>query len=256
MENILLEINQLRKTFGNITAIESLDFHLNSGEICGIMGPNGSGKTILFDLISGIRKPDSGQIYFGDNRIDLTKTEAEFRYSLGIVRNFQQVRLVDSLNILENTLIGLGPPSFTKTLKAIIIGASRRRIESAYALSGESALKNFGQRLLPRKLDHCSSLSFANHRRLEIARALVKDPLLLLLDEPTAGMNPKETYEFQEIIYRMKKRGISILIIEHKLYFLEDLADRIIVLAQGNKIAEGTPPEIRENVLVKKVYWG
>jgi ABC-type branched-subunit amino acid transport system ATPase component len=251
-----MEIEGLRKTFGGITALRSFDLSVHAGEVCAIMGPNGSGKTVLFNLISGFLKPDSGNIYYGADRVELTGMTPSGRHSLGIVRTFQHINLFQSLSVLENVIVGMGPDSIFTYMKDIFFGSNRKIHDKKKREKASHVLSFFGDRLLPRAEEPSLSLSYANRRRLEFARALGGNPILILLDEPTAGMNPYETYQLQEIVSNLRNEGFTFLIIEHKMFFFEDLADNIVVLAQGEKICEGSIFEIRNDKRVIEAYLG
>lgn len=256
MPEVLLEISGLRKSFGGINALVSLDLSVFQGEICGIMGPNGSGKTVLFDLISGYLRPDAGSIYFGQERLDLTHLPPSARHALGITRTYQYLKLFQSLTGLENTMVGIGPQATLRSLWEVFSLKLRRSSENYLSSEASKALATFSKRLLPMAQFPASAFSYANRRRLEFARALAGKPRLIMLDEPTAGMNPHETYELQRIIYRLRKQGLTFLMIEHKMFFFEDLVDRVVVLAEGKKIAEGPVERIREDPGVKSAYLG
>jgi branched-chain amino acid transport system ATP-binding protein len=256
MGNTLIEISGLNKSFGGIEALTSLDLSLAQGEICGIMGPNGSGKTVLFDLISGHLKPNAGRIVFGSNQTDLIRLSPHARHSLGITRTYQYIRLFGSLSVAETVMVGVGPSSILTSLAEVLLLSRRRSSEKLLLQRAASVLELFAERLLPNAEAPSLSLSYANRRRLEFARALAGNPKVVMLDEPTAGMNPHETYDLQKIIYDLKHQGVSFLIIEHKMFFFEDLADRIVVLDKGKKIAEGPVQQVREDPGVKEAYLG
>ena len=180
----------------------------------------------------------------------------QMRHAIGISRTYQHIQLFGSLSVLENAMVGTGPKSVAKSLWEVISFQQRRASEQVIADKASKVLALFGNRLLPNAQAPSLSLSYANRRRLEFARALAGKPILIMLDEPTAGMNPHETYELQRLIYRLREQGITFLIIEHKMFFLEDLADRLVVLAQGKKIAEGSVQQVRADPAVKKAYLG
>lgn len=254
MSDTLIKVSGLRKSFGGVEALASLDLSLAPGEICGIMGPNGSGKTVLFDLISGHLKPDAGQITFDQS--NLVPLSPYTRHALGITRTYQYIRLFGSLSVNENAMVGIGPTSILSSLAEVISFSRRRHSEALLARRAESVLGLFEDRLLPNANAPSLSLSYANRRRLEFARALAGDPKVVMLDEPTAGMNPHETSDLQQVIYRLKHQGVSFLIIEHKMFFFEDLADKIVVLDHGKKIAEGPIQQIRNDPGVRQAYLG
>ncbi|MFH1373974.1 MAG: ABC transporter ATP-binding protein [bacterium] len=253
---MLLRVSGLGKSFGGLMALR--DFHLSvpQGEICGIMGPNGSGKTVFFDLVSGFITPDTGRIFFGEANRDITRLPSHARTTQGIARTFQHQRLFSSLTTEENVIAGLGSRSAWENLKEILLPPNARALRAVRRSKAERIMRRFPDRLMPRRHESCLALSYANRRRLEIARALVGHPRLVLLDEPTAGMNPRDTYELQTLIHHMKSEGVTFVIIEHKLFFFEDLADRIVVLDQGTKIAEGRIQDIRRNADVSAAYLG
>jgi branched-chain amino acid transport system ATP-binding protein len=262
----LLVINGLTRRFGGVTAVDALDLVVASGELVSIIGPNGAGKTTLFNLVTGLEFPDSGGVAFAGRPI--AGLAAERIAALGIARTFQHGRVFGNLSVLDNLLVGahtrlaavrptwplLGP------LAELALALARPATVAAEEalLRGEATkiLGLFGDRLLPRAGNPAFSLSYANRRRLEIARALALRPRLLLLDEPTAGMNPTETAEMLEIIRSLKGSGVTILLIEHKLDLVMQLSDRVVVMDDGSKIAEGLPAEVASNRRVIAAYLG
>jgi branched-chain amino acid transport system ATP-binding protein len=246
----------LTKRFREVVALDSLDLHMANGEILGLMGPNGSGKTVLFDLICGHLKPTSGDIVYGPDQTSLLRLPPHRRYDMGIMRTYQHLKLFSSLSVAENCMVAAGPEPVQVALAGVAFPRRQEKRDRAVRERAMAALSHFGERLSEYVDDPCSALSYANRRRLEVARSLTPVPKLVLLDEPTAGMNPYETFELNSLIVRLRRQGISFLIIEHKLFFLEDLADRIIVLAKGRKIAEGRVEEIRNDSEVIRTYLG
>ena len=230
----LLETRGLCRSFGGVRAVQSLDLAIQEGEVLGLIGPNGAGKTTLFNLLSGADRPDSGHVYFEGK--DITRWPAWKRARLGIIRTFQHGRLFANLSVADNLRVG---------------GHTQGRRADVAAL-----LAPFGERLLPRADQPAYLFSYANRRRIEIARALAARPSILLLDEPTAGMNPVETLEILDFLQGLKARGLTMIVIEHKLPLILPLADRVIVLDHGAKLAEGAPLDIPRNPRVIEAYLG
>jgi branched-chain amino acid transport system ATP-binding protein len=231
-----------------------------------VIGPNGAGKTTLFNLITGHDAPDAGRIVF--NGRDIAGMPPERIAALGLARTFQHGRVFANLSVRDNVLVGAhtrldvvrrSPPIIgpaVELLLALVRPPGVARQQEALAAEARDILGLFGERLLPRLDDPAFSLSYANRRRLEIARALALHPRLLLLDEPTAGMNETETAEMLGIIRTLKQRGLSIMLIEHKLDLVMALSDRVVVMDDGAKIAEGPPDLVRNDPAVVEAYLG
>jgi branched-chain amino acid transport system permease protein len=249
-----LHIKGIMVRFGGLVALNAIDITVPAGGVVAVIGPNGSGKSTLFNVITGLTPPAAGSIHlFG---ADITGRPPHAIAQQGAARTFQNIRLFAALSVLDNVLIGLHARLRTGPLGAIL-RLRRSRAEEARARADAIAiLALFGNHLLPR-LDHpASSLSYANRRRVEIARALASRPRILLLDEPTAGMNPNESAELAEQISRLHGLGLTILLIEHKLDVVTRLADTVIVLDHGDKLAQGTAAAVRADPAVLTAYLG
>jgi ABC-type branched-subunit amino acid transport system ATPase component len=256
MQPPLLRIERLTKNFGGIRALNELDFSLRESEIVAVIGPNGSGKTTLFNLIMHLYDSDAGRIHFATPPIDLTRMPTHAINAAGVARTFQTLRLFPNLTVVENVLVGMNA-RLRGGLAGAIINSSRTRREEAEA--EERALKllsMFGHRLISMYNEPAASLSYANRRRLEIARALASAPKLLMLDEPAAGMNPSETQEIMEDIRDIHAQGCTILLIEHDMTLVAGLAHRVIAIDHGTKIAEGSYREVCANPQVIEAYLG
>jgi branched-chain amino acid transport system ATP-binding protein len=251
----LLELKQVTKNFGGLAAVQDVDLDIYPQEIVSVIGPNGAGKTTVFNLITGIYRPTSGTIYLaGESLLGLSPDRVLTR---GIARTFQNIRLFNNMTVLENVLVGQH-----SQLKANILGSLFRlpgvvHEEAEARIRAEELLGFFGSELVDRQEEYVINLSYAQKRRVEIARALASRPKLLLLDEPTAGMNDTETLEAVKYIKRLRDElGLTILLIEHKLAVTMGMSDRIAVLDYGRKISEGLPDEVRKDEKVIVAYLG
>ena len=252
----LLEIHQLTKAFGGVKALANVDFHIDEGTIVSVIGPNGAGKTSFFNVISGLFPPDSGDIIFdGDNLAHHEPNEITRR---GIARTFQNVRLFPNLTVLENVMVGQHCRTKEGMWGTILQTKKQREEEAMIEEKAKEVLSFFGTRLTGYRFDQPAFvLSYANRRRLEIARAMATEPKLLLLDEPTAGMNPKETAELTELIGKLRDdRGLTVVVIEHDMKVVQNVSDRVVVLDHGVKIAEGDYDEVSTNEDVIEAYLG
>ena len=252
----LLELRQLSKSFGGLRVISDLDLHVDEGEIVSVIGPNGAGKTTLFNLVTGIYPPDEGEIVFvGESLRGLDPHEITAR---GIARTFQTLRLFLNMTVKENVMAAAWSHTHAGILRSILRTPGMRREEREIARLAEERLSFFGQRLMGYRWDQPAySLSYANRRRLEIARATATKPRLLLLDEPAAGMNPVETHEITELIGQLRAQGgYTILVIEHDMHVVEGISDRVVALDHGVKISEGTFEHVATDPRVVEAYLG
>jgi ABC-type branched-subunit amino acid transport system ATPase component len=252
----LLELRGVNKAFGGLTCISDLDLHVDEGEIVSVIGPNGAGKTTLFNVITGLYRPDSGEILLdGESIVGLEPHEVTNR---GIARTFQTLRLFLNMSVRENVMAVQYGRTKTTVLEAMLRLPRARREEREIRRRAEEKLSFFGQRLVGYRWDQPAySLSYANRRRLEIARAMATEPRILLLDEPAAGMNPTETHEITELIGQLRQEGeYTILVIEHDMHVVEGISDRVVALDHGVKIAEGSFGEVATSPRVIEAYLG
>jgi len=250
----LLEIADLTVRFGGLVALQSVEISVPERAVVAVIGPNGSGKSTLFNVVSGLVPADRGNIRFAGKEIG--RLPPHMVLERGIVRTFQNIRLFPNLTVLENILVGMHARLDTGPVGAVLRLPATRREEAEARERAVEILALFGNRLLPRADHPAASLSYANRRRTEIARALAARPRLLMLDEPTAGMNPAETMELAHQIKRLNRQGLTILLIEHKLDVVAMLADNVVVLDHGEKIAEGAPDAMRRDKAVIRAYLG
>jgi branched-chain amino acid transport system permease protein len=249
-----LEVKGVTVRFGGLLALDDVSITVPKGGVVAVIGPNGSGKSTLFNVITGLVEAEEGSIRFhGDELIHLPPHQIMEK---GVARTFQNLRLFSSLTVMENVLIGQHSRLRTGVLAAILRPPGTRKEETAAREWVAQILTIFGNRLVPRINEMVSGLSYANRRRTEIARALASRPRILLLDEPTAGMNPAETLELAEQIKSLNALGLTVLLIEHKLDVVTTLADTVYVLDHGEVIARGTPAEVRSDEEVLRAYLG
>jgi ABC-type branched-subunit amino acid transport system ATPase component len=255
----LLEIQGLSKAFGGLRAVHGLDLRVEPGEIVGMIGPNGSGKTTVFNLLTGIYRSTAGRMTLvarDGSPTDLVGLPSHTITALGIARTFQNQRLFNQMTVLENVLVGMHCRT-RAGIAGILLGVPAVRREARQARErAEALLGLFGDRLRPRWAEPAWTLSYANRRRIEIARALATEPRLLLLDEPAAGMNPTETRELMRDIVHIRDRGITILLIEHDMGLVRGVCERVVALDHGTKIAEGPFETVRETPAVLEAYLG
>jgi branched-chain amino acid transport system ATP-binding protein len=253
---VLLELRSVAKHFGGLYALQGLDLHVNEGEIVSVIGPNGAGKSTMFNVVTGLYEPDEGEIVFrGEVLAGLAPNQIT---KLGIARTFQNVHLFPNMTVLENAMVGQHCRTRAGVFGAVVKPPRQRREEEQIRLKAKECLEFFGTRLAGyRQEQPAFVLSYANRRRLEMARAMSTDPVLILLDEPTAGMNPRETLELRDNIVRMRdERGLTVLVIEHDMRVVKGVSDRVIALDYGRKIAEGTYDEVANDAQVIEAYLG
>ena len=253
-DGALLEVADLTVSFGGLVALQAMSLSVPVHSVVAVIGPNGSGKSTLFNVITGLVPADRGDVRFAGTPIGRLRPHQVL--DRGIARTFQNIRLFPNLSVLENVMIGMHARLETGPLGAVMRLPTSRHQEAAARERAREILALFGNRLLPRADHPAASLSYANRRRTEIARALASQPKLLMLDEPTAGMNPAETLELADQIKSLNRQGLTILLIEHKLDVVAMLADQVIVLDHGEKIAKGTPDAVRRDKAVISAYLG
>jgi len=253
MADDLLVAERVRKEFGGLVATNDIDFAIPRGSIVALIGPNGAGKTTFFNMLTGVYTPTSGRILFDGEEIAGKPPHAIVERGIG--RTFQNIRLFQQMTAMENVLVGMHS-RLSAGIVGSILGLPRvKREESAANERARELLVYCG---LPKRHEHLAgSLPYGDQRRLEVARALATDPKLLLLDEPTAGMNPQETADFTSFVRRIRdEKDLTVLLIEHDMKVVMGVSERITVLEYGEKIAEGTPAEIRANERVIEAYLG
>jgi branched-chain amino acid transport system ATP-binding protein len=252
----LLELCGVEKRFGGLRVIQKLDLEVREGEIVSVIGPNGAGKTTLFNLITGVTSPDVGDILF--TRRSIVGQSPHRIAQLGIARTFQTLRLFLNMTVKENVIAATYGATKASPFESMLrLPRARREEREASRLAGEK-LSFFGQRLVGYRWNQPAyALSYANRRRLEIARAMATQPRLLLLDEPAAGMNPAETHEMTELIGKLRDvGGYTILVIEHDMHVVEGVSDRVVALDHGVKIAEGAFEQVATDPRVVEAYLG
>ncbi|HJL82654.1 MAG TPA: ABC transporter ATP-binding protein [Acidimicrobiales bacterium] len=252
----LMEIRDLKITFGGLDALSGLNFHVDEGEIVSVIGPNGAGKTTFFNAITGLVDPTEGDILFdGESILGLDPHQVT---GLGIARTFQNVRLFPNMTVLENIMVAQHCRTSQLVLGALLQTSAFKKEEREIEERAKEVLAFFGSRLVGYRYDQPAFvLSYANRRRLEVARAMATQPRLMLLDEPVAGMNPMETAELTALIGRLRSEwGFTIVMIEHDMRVVRDVSDRVVVLDHGVPIAQGSYDEVSTNPDVVEAYLG
>ena len=254
---IILETEALTRAYGGVVAVNKVNFSVESGLITGLIGPNGAGKTTLFNNMTGLDNPTSGKVFF--NNKDITGYPAHKICRMGIARTFQNIRLFKDLSVVENVMIGRHFKTGRSETKGRFVNALKsyvylKREEQDIYEKADSWLDFFEMGLFKNEL--ARNLPYGKQRELEIARALATEPQLLFLDEPAAGMNPQETEHLMSIIRKIRDLGITVVLIEHDMKLVMNICDTITVLNYGQKLAEGTPREIKHNPSVIEAYLG
>jgi len=255
-ERAVLELSKVSKSFGGLRVLDELNLVVGEREIVSLIGPNGAGKTTLFNVVTGVYSPDAGDILLdGESITGLAPYRITKR---GVARTFQTLRLFLNMTVKENVMAAAYGHTRANVFQSILRTPSARREEREITRLAEEKLSFFGQRLVGYRWDQPAySLSYANRRRLEIARATATNPRVLLLDEPAAGMNPVETHEITELIARLRDDGgYTILVIEHDMHVVEGISDRVVALDHGVKIAEGTFDAVATDPRVEEAYLG
>ncbi|MFH8938126.1 ABC transporter ATP-binding protein [Streptomyces griseosporeus] len=251
MTTPVLEARDVTMRFGGLTAVRSVDFTVNSGEIVGLIGPNGAGKTTFFNCLTGLYVPTEGTVSYKGT---VLPPKPHLVTKAGIARTFQNIRLFANMTVLENVLVGRHTRTKEGLWSALLRGPGFKKAEKASEERAMELLEFIG---LADKRDHLArNLPYGEQRKLEIARALASEPGLLLLDEPTAGMNPQETRATEDLVFAIRDKGIAVLLIEHDMRFVFNLCDRVAVLVQGEKLVEGTSDVVQADERVVAAYLG
>jgi branched-chain amino acid transport system ATP-binding protein len=251
MTTPVLEARDVTMRFGGLTAVRSVDFTVGAGEIVGLIGPNGAGKTTFFNCLTGLYVPTEGTVSYQGT---VLPPKPHLVTQAGIARTFQNIRLFANMTVLENVLVGRHTRTKEGLWSALLRGPGFKKAEQASEERAMELLRFIG---LDHKRDHLArNLPYGEQRKLEIARALASEPGLLLLDEPTAGMNPQETRATEELVFAIRDKGIAVLLIEHDMRFVFNLCDRVAVLVQGEKLVEGTADVVQADERVVAAYLG
>ncbi|MBI5653503.1 MAG: ABC transporter ATP-binding protein [Chloroflexi bacterium] len=252
MTDTILQATHLKKEFGGVIAVNNVSFDVLRGEIFAVIGPNGAGKTTLFNLISGAYTPTTGEIRFAGKPLDRARPHT--RTKLGMARTFQNLRLFNNMSVLENVMVGRHARSRYGILEAALRLPTATREENAIRDAAMQCVARVG--LAERANELVGNLSFGGQRLVEIARAVATEPKLLLLDEPGAGLTRHEVEGLDTLIHDLRRDGMTVILVEHNMELVMGIADRVMVLDYGQKIAEGTPPQIQQNKRVIAAYLG
>ncbi len=247
----VLQAENVTMRFGGLTAVDDVTMQVHEGEIVGLIGPNGAGKTTFFNCLTGMYRPTEGTVTL---RGKVLPPKPRAVVQAGMARTFQNIRLFHNMTALENVMVGRYCRTSAKALTSILRGPKFRHEEAATRERAQELLDFVGLGELSEHL--ARNLAYGDQRRLEIARAMATDPQLLLLDEPTAGMNPKETSDTMSLIFKIRDRGLAVVVIEHDMRFIFGLCDRVLCLVQGGLLVEGTPAEVQSDHRVIEAYIG
>ncbi|MGG5257248.1 ABC transporter ATP-binding protein [Phycicoccus avicenniae] len=250
-ERVVLEANHVTMRFGGLTAVGDVSMKVHDGEIVGLIGPNGAGKTTFFNCLTGMYIPTEGQVTLGGEQLPPKPLKV---VRAGMARTFQNIRLFSNMTALENVMVGRYCRTSSMALTSILRGPKFRREEEATRTRAQELLDYVGLGKSTEIL--ARNLPYGDQRRLEIARALATDPQILLLDEPTAGMNPKETEETMHLIFKIRDSGLAVVVIEHDMRFIFNLCDRVLCLVRGEVLVEGSPGEVQSDPRVIEAYIG